>query len=118
MVKSLPYKPYYERSFIECLEVYKDKAERVLVLVERILADPKWQSHLLEERRGVDLRGKRRRHLGHNFVVVYIVCDECITQGFRDKGYNDCAFCTGEPLKQVVFLAFDRYDDIYSREWR
>lgn len=112
------YKPFYTVSFFDCLQNYPELQERVLQLVERICENPKHKSHLLKKKKGVDLQGKRRRHLTGNFVVVYVVCDECITKGFRSRGYNDCLGCEGKPLKRVIFLAFDKWDDIYSREWR
>jgi mRNA-degrading endonuclease RelE of RelBE toxin-antitoxin system len=116
---STPYQPFYTRSFFDCLEKYRHLQDRVLILVERIVQNPKSrQSHLLKKERGIDLRGKRRRHLSGNFVVVYVVCDECIIKGFRAKRYNDCFGCEGKPLRRVIFLAFDKWDDIYSREWR
>jgi len=86
-------------------------------VVLRILDHPFHRSHLLEKKGGIDLRGKRSRHVSGNFVIVYVVCEECIQNGFRDKGWNDCAFCSGAPLKRVIFLAFDQHDDIYTREW-
>lgn len=118
MTLSTPYEPRYTPSFFDCLEKYRRLQERVLVLTERIVQAPKAQSHLLKKERGVDLQGKRRRHLSGNFVVVYIICDECINKGFKAKGYNDCLGCEGKPLRRVIFLAFDKWDDIYSREWR
>lgn len=115
----LPYEPFYTSSFFDCLKKHKHLQERVLKLVERICEAPKSpKAHLLQMKKGVNLRGKRRRHLTGNFVVVYVVCDECIEMGFRAKGYNDCLGCEGKPLKRVIFLAFDKWDDIYSREWR
>lgn len=111
------YKPLYTQTFKECVDKYKDKKKRVERLVSKILEDPTHKSHLLIKKKGIDLRGKRRRHLDSNFVVIYVVCDECIENEFRDKGYNDCAVCTGKPLKRVIFLAFDKHQDIYSREW-
>lgn len=118
MTTPLPYEPFYTQPFLDCLEKHRDKQNQVLILVERILADPRWQSHLLGRKKGIDLRGKRSRHFGRNFVIIYTVCDDCITRGFRDQGYNDCAFCTGDPLKRVIFLAFGQHDDIYSQQWK
>jgi len=112
------YEARYTRHFEKCLQKHRDKKKRVKTLVERMLQHPYNQSHLLNKKRGIDLRGKRSRHLGSgNFCILYMICEECINNGFRDKGYNDCPHCTGQPLKMVIFLAFDKHDDIYAREW-
>jgi mRNA-degrading endonuclease RelE of RelBE toxin-antitoxin system len=111
------YEPFYTKSFQSCLRKYRDKRERVEKLINRILQNPIQSSHLLTKKKGIDLRGKRSRHLTGNFVVVYIVCEECIESGFYDKGYNNCSICKGEPKKRVVFLAFGKHQDVYSKEW-
>lgn len=111
------YRPVYAKSFDKCLKKHQDRKKRIEKLVQRVLKDPKLQSYLLTKKGQVDLRGKRRRHLGGNFVIVYMVCDECIDEGFRKAGYNNCSFCEDKPAKQVVFLAFSKHDDIYSKQW-
>jgi len=117
-VPPLKYVPVYTEVFFECLEKHRDKQNRVLELVVRILEAPKIrQAHFLGVKGGVDLRGKRRRHMSHNFVVIYIVCEECIAKGHRARGYNNCHFCSGKPTNRVIFVAFDKWDDIYSRKW-
>ncbi len=118
MTPARKYEPLYTEAFFECLEKHRDKQNRVLELVERILEAPKiQQAHFLGFKKGVDLRGKRRRHISNNFVVIYIVCEECLAKGYRAKGYNDCHFCSGNPSNRVIFVAFDKWDDIYAREW-
>jgi mRNA-degrading endonuclease RelE of RelBE toxin-antitoxin system len=99
---------------------YRHLKERVKELVDRILEDPYLDSHLLDKKKGIDLRGKRSRHLTGNFVVVYVVCEECVEKGkeFRARGFNQCSHCPENPGKQVVFLAFAKHDDIYSRTWK
>lgn len=112
------YECYYAKSFCKCLARRNDLKRRAEVVVDRILSDPYHpRSHLLEKKGRIDLRGKRSRHISGNFVIVYRVCEECIQEGFRDKGYNNCSHCTGEPLKAVIFLGFDKHDVIYARQW-
>ncbi len=112
------YEARYTQPFRRCLDKHKDKKDRVKGWVERILKDPFYDSHLLDKQKGKDLRGKRSRHFQKTtYCMVYIVCEECISKGFRDKGYNDCSFCSGAPRKIVIFLAFDTHDEAYSTEW-
>jgi len=114
----IKYVPLYTEVFFQCLENHRDKQNRILELVERICEAPKIpQAHFLEVKKGVDLRGKRRRHMSNNFVVIYIVCEECIALGHRAKGYNDCHFCSGKKTNHIIFVAFDKWDDIYRRKW-
>lgn len=112
------YVPVYTEVFFECLEKHRDKQDRILELVERICEAPKIpQAHFLSVKKSVDLRGKRRRHMSGDFVVIYIVCEECITMDHRAKGYNNCHFCSGESTNHIIFVAFDKWDNIYSRKW-
>jgi mRNA-degrading endonuclease RelE of RelBE toxin-antitoxin system len=111
------YEAQYTIPFGECVKKHRGKKKRIKSLVSRILADPRSpNSHLLTKVRNIDLRGKRSRHLG-NFVVVYIVCEECIQSDFRRLGYNKCKDCRRDP-KQVIFLAVGPHDDIYRKEWQ
>jgi len=117
-VTSPKYVPVYTEVFFECLEKHRDKQDRVLELVERICEAPKIpQAHFLSIKTGVDLRGKRRRHMSGGFVLIYIVCEECIALGHRAKRYNNCHFCSGEPTNRIIFVAFDKWADIYTRKW-
>jgi len=114
----IKYVPFYTEVFFECLEKHRDKQDRVLELVERICEAPKIpQAHFLGVKKGVDLRGKRRRHMSGNYVVIYIVCEECIAKGHRAKGYNNCHFCSEKQSNWIIFVAFDKWEDIYSRKW-
>lgn len=110
------YHPKYTESFKKCVDKHKDKKKRIESLVNRILENPYYKSHLLQKVDNIDLRGKRSRHLTGNFVMVYMICEECIKEAFRNK-YNYCQNCAGELIKQVIFLAFDKHQDIYSKEW-
>lgn len=112
------YVPVYTEVFFECLEKHCDKQDRILELVERICEAPKIpQAHFLTVKKGVDLSGKRRRHMSGGFVIIYIVCEECIALGHRAMGYNNCHFCSGESTNRIIFVAFGRWDDIYRRKW-
>ena len=118
MTPPTKYRPLYTEAFVECLEKHHEHQNRALELVERILENPKSQlSHLLQFKHGVDLRGKRRRHMSGNYVVIYIVCEECIAKGHRAKGYNNCHFCSEKQSNWIIFVAFDKWEDIYSRKW-
>lgn len=109
------YKPLYTEAFNNCIEKHKDKKKRIKSLVNKILRDPFYKSCLLIKVKGVDLQGKRRRHLTANFVMVYAICEECIRQNYLQ--YNNCTNCNGKPKKRVVLIAFAKHDDIYKK-WK
>lgn len=113
------YESLYWETFGECLKKYKHLTQRVETIARRVAADPlSPQSHLLDYKKGIDLQGKRSRRFANHFCIIYMVCDECIDKGFKEQGFNNCYFCTGEPLKRVIFLGFGIHDDVYSRHWR
>lgn len=109
--------PYFTEQFKEDFDKHRHLREGIADLVAKICGNPGHKSHLLKKKKRTDLRGKRSRHLSGNFVGVFMVCEECMDKGFRDKGWNACNFCGDIPPKSVVFLAFDKWDNIYKREW-
>ncbi len=115
MILYMEYEGIFTKTFKECLKKHPDKKKRIKVLVDKILTNPFHQSHLLKKLKGVDLRGKRRRHLTGNFVIIYTVCDECIKLNFQQS--NNCINCNRQPKKRVIFIAFGTHKDIYAREW-
>ncbi len=110
------YEPKYTPTFNKCVKKYRDKKKQIEKLCRKICEDPFCNSHLLKKK-GVDLQGKRSRHLTGNLVMIFIVCDECIKESFHDKGYNNCSFCKNKALQRVIFVAFDKHESIYSKEW-
>lgn len=111
------YIPYFSEPCKKCFGRHPTFREGIADLVHKICIDPYKNSHLLKKKKGIDLRGKRRRHLTGNFVGVFMICEECMEKGFREKGWNACHFCEEIPPNSVVFLAFDKWDNIYKREW-
>jgi len=113
------YEGFFTPTFKECLESYENNPQlkkRVQSVIDRILENPKVQSHLLKKERDIDLRGKRRRHVSGNYVLIYAICDECIALEYQS--INNCInICDGKPKKRIVFFAFDKWNDIYSHEW-
>lgn len=113
------YEGFFTPTFKECLGPYENNPQlkkRLQSVIDRILENPKTQSHLLKKERGIDLRGKRRRHVSGNYVLIYAICDECIL--LKHQIFNNCVdICDGTPKKRIIFFAFDKWDDVYSQEW-
>lgn len=115
------YTPLYYETFEDCIKSHKkaqNVIDRVETIAQRIIENPlNPPSYPLRKKGNIDLRGKRCRHFASHYCVVYMVCEECITQDYKGKGYNACYFCDSIPKNTVIFLAFDHHDDIYAREW-
>jgi len=111
----MKYEGYFTKTFKESIEKYPDKKKRIKALIDKILYNPFYRSHRLKKAKGIDLRGKRSRHLTNNFVIIYTVCDECINSNLQK--YNQCINCDGQAKKRVIFIAFGTHKDIYTREW-
>lgn len=91
-----PYKSLYTEVFVDCFKKHKDKKGLIVKLVQRILGNPKANSHHLTNKGGVNLYCRHSRHLNPNFVIVFHILEQ---------------------EKQIVFLAFGKHDVAYSKEW-
>jgi mRNA-degrading endonuclease RelE of RelBE toxin-antitoxin system len=114
------YVPVLTEPFKKCVQSFDpQRRERVKRLVLRVLQNPCGPpSHKLK-RKKVDLRGKRARpDEAGRYVVIYMVCQECVAHGYREAGYNNCDRCEDIPQNAVVFLAFGPHDDTYERYWQ
>jgi len=91
--------------------------KQVLRKMEQILSNPYHNSELLQKKK-VDLRGKRSRRITRNFRIVFMICEECVTRGFRAKGFNECAFCTSlDPQENyVVFMTVGPHERAYGEK--
>ena len=113
------YEAVFLPTFRACLKDHPDLKQRVRWFVERLQVDPytTGHSHTLTSKKGIDLRGKRGAHVSGNFVVVFMVCEECINRGFRAAGYNQCEPCPEAPVKRMLLLAFGPHKEAYGHTW-
>lgn len=112
-----PYSPRFTRGFQQCVQAYDEKRrKRIRALVRRVVANPYAASHWLTKKK-TDLRGKRARHdAGGRYVLIYMICRECLDSGFREQGYNACNPCD-ENRANVIFLAYGLHDETYATQW-
>jgi len=113
------YTGFFTPTFDKCLSSYNNNPiikQRVKSVIDRILEHPKVQSHFLDKIGKIDLRGKRRRHVGGKYIIIYAICDECML--LKHQKFNNCVnICNVAIKKRVIFFAFDKWNDIYSRQW-
>lgn len=107
------------RIFEECVRKYPEYRERITKTIEKICTHPYHHSHLLEKRGNIDLRGKRSRVVGNgkNFIIVFMVCEECIRNCWKGV-LNNCECCDDiEDEKTVILLAFGKHERAYRKNW-
>ena len=110
----MTYEPLFLEEFRRGLERYASLSRQIKHRVDRILQDPYHNSELLMKK-AIDLRGKRSARVTRNFRIIYAVCEECTSRGFRQKGYNDCPDCAKiEPDNEVIFLLVGPHEKAYG----
>lgn len=109
------YEFFLTDEFKAALQRHSGIKKQVLRKMEQILSNPYHHSELLQKRK-VDLRGKRSRRVTRNFRIVFMICDECVSKGFKAKGFNECTFCASlVPQKHyVVFMTVGPHKRVYS----
>ena len=111
------YHPLKIKTFNKCLNEYPHYQDRINKAIDKICVDPYYRSHLLKQKES-DLRGKRAYHVGDgkNFLIIFIICEECIEKGFKNK-YNSCSFCDEiTDIKTIIFLLFGPHEKSYKWE--
>jgi len=59
-----------------------------------------------------ELSGLRSFPFAGNFIIIYIVCDECRQLQHQEK--NNCLQCSQIPDNAVIFLVFGPHDATYN----
>lgn len=98
--------------FQKKLAIYASLRKRVEKEVDRIIASPyEGTEELGRARRGLDLRGCRSAHVGRNFRIIFVICEEC-------RKEPDCIYCDceGLPDASVVFLTFGPHEKAYAMQ--
>jgi len=102
--------PAFETLYLANSKRYASLRARVKKRVDLILADPyQGTEQLGYPAKGMNLLGCRSAHVGRNFRIIFVVCEEC-----RRK--TDClyCFCEGRTDKTVVFLNIGPHDKAYT----
>lgn len=109
------YRFEYTEAFDKDLKKYAGIRRRVARKVDNILENPFRGTELLTRKR-VDLRGKRSARVTRNFRIIFAVCEECISRGFKRKEYNDCTSCTKEEIDDIiVFFKLAPHEKAYGK---
>ncbi len=103
----MAYVAKYHPQILKSLKDYSHLKERFRKKKEHILKSP---VELGESLQG-NLNGLRSFPFAGNFIIVYIVCEEC--RSLQQQGINRCLQCGQIPDNAVIFLAFGPHDPVY-----
>lgn len=97
----------YHPQILKSLEDYSYLKERFKKKRQHILKSP---IELGEPLQG-NLNGLRSFPFAGNFIIIYIVCEEC--HRLQQQERNRCLQCGQMPDNAVIFLAFGPHDPTY-----
>jgi len=97
------HRPYIQT----CLEKYPHLKKPFEKKKNYILQNP---LQLGEPLKG-NLNGLRSFPLQKNFIIIYLVCEEC--RKLKQESINQCAVCGKIPVNSVIFLLFGHQDEAY-----
>jgi len=108
------YTPKYQQEFQRALKKYKELVKRALEKTLYICNNPYQLGEPLRD----NLNGLRSFPLAKNFIIVFIICEECKKLNQQKK--NACVDCESIPNNTVVFLTFGPHDVAYTDagKWR
>ena len=104
------YQAAFEDLFKSNLKRYASLRSRIQKRVDQILADPYQATEKLGRANdGLNLRGCRSAHVGRNFRIIFVICEEC-------RRVSDClyCFCEGHADQTVVFLTIGPHEKAYA----
>ena len=104
------YEAVFEDLFAANLKRYASMRGRVQKRIDQLIQDPYQATERLgRAATGKNLLGCRSVHIGRNFRVIFVVCEECLEE--RDCEY---CFCDGLAAKTIVFLTVGPHDKAYK----
>ena len=106
------YSQVFEEQYHSNAKRYASLRERIKKRIDQILADPYQNTEQLGfPPGGLNLRGCRSAHIGRNFRIIFVVCEECR----REPDCQFC-FCEGRTDNTVVFLNIGPHDKAYAMQ--
>ncbi len=108
----MSYQRHYLPRFEKDIKRYANIRERIFKQVKRVSDDPYTNTgHLGHPPGAINLKGCRSAHVGMNFRIIFVVCEEC-----RNEPECEYCFCEGLPDQTVVFLTVGPHDQAYSMQ--
>lgn len=106
----MTFQRHYMPRFKKDLATYRNLRERIWKQIQRIAADPYSNTEKLgHPANALNLKGCRSAHVGRNFRIVFVICEEC-----RRVPECEYCFCAGLPDQTIVFLTVRPNDKAYA----
>ena len=107
--------PFYKPQFAKDVKTYASMKSQIEKKVNNILANPYYNTELLGNRPGHDLRGLRSKRVDKNFRIIFSICEEC-HKLFSEKE-NPCRYCNRElPSRSIVFFTVRPHKIVYKEK--
>ena len=106
----MSYQKQYLPRFQKDLVTYQSLRSRISKRIEEITRDPYSGTERLGHPAGaINLKGCRSAHVGQNFRIIFVICEEC-------RKEPDCEYCYCQDLSDqtVVFLTVGPHDKAYQ----
>ncbi len=106
----MSYQRHYQPRFEKDLATYHSLRDRIRKKVDQISSDPYVGMERLGHPPGaINLKGCRSAHVGQNFRIIFVICEEC-----RQEPECEYCFCAGLSDQTVVFLTVGPHEKAYS----
>ena len=94
----------------DALSLVLEPSDDVYFISDRIGVLAKRQTEQwLEHKLGINLKGCRSAHVGQNFRIIFVICEEC-----RREPVCEYCFCEGLSDQTVVLLTVGPHDKAYQ----
>lgn len=104
----LNYIARYHPHIKDCIKKYPHLKERFKKKKDYILQNPIQLGESLKN----NLSGLKSFPFADNFIIIYIVCEEC--RELQHQKINRCLRCGQMPENSVIFLTFGPHDPTYE----
>jgi len=99
------YKPVYTPTFEDQISTVSERMkQRIQSRIDNLIQDP---YHNTEFMKGLRYKGKRKLRINRKDRLVFVICEECRSQGHTS--FNLCGDCDSTPENAIViaFIIFD-----------
>ncbi|CAG0943722.1 hypothetical protein ANRL1_01456 [Anaerolineae bacterium] len=107
----MSYQPQYTARYIKHYRALHNLRSRIDKIEAQIIADPYAHTERLTHKYGFNLKGCRSAHVGMNFRILFVICEEC-------RNEPDCEYCYCEDLSDqtIIFLTVGPHDKAYTMQ--
>lgn len=105
----MTYQGSYTARFSKRCIAYRSLRPRIEEMVTQVVTNPYAGTEKLGKKGKLNLKGCRSAHVGMNFRIIFVICEEC-----RREPECEYCFCDGLPDQTVIFLTVGPHDKAYA----